>query len=149
MAQAIKIRESILKVIHAHGLTYKHLSAMSGIPASTMHQYLNGKIDLSGKRLDLILTALGFSLNHRDGGNTLMQQYKQKLPKSELDRIEAVVARRKQIAKKREAEAEAAQRHESARKKLLGAFRPKHVRTHELGDDDVPVAPENDFDPLE
>jgi transcriptional regulator with XRE-family HTH domain len=150
MAEAIDIHASVLKVIHETGLTYKHLSKMAGIPPSTMHQYLNGEFDLNGKRLNSILTALGFSLIRREGGDTLVQRFKGKLPKKELDRIEVVLNRRKQIASKRDAEAAATQRDLDARKKLFGSHRPKHIRTHQLGDDDKPkVRSDGDVDPLD
>ena len=45
-----------------YGYDHRHIAKLTKLPRSTVHSYWKGDIDLTGRRLQVILNALGFRL---------------------------------------------------------------------------------------
>jgi DNA adenine methylase len=55
----MSLRDIIRGAAEKRNLDYKAVAEKSGLPRATVHRYLNGKLDLTGGRIDLLLGALG------------------------------------------------------------------------------------------
>lgn len=56
------IYQSICQAVRVYGINPSDLAKLTGLPRQTTTRYLSGQMDLSGKRLDLILNALDIKL---------------------------------------------------------------------------------------